>query len=209
MKIESYIRIISRNIEIINSGFRFYSVNTNGKNVTRLSIFLQDSMASNLRDESSESSDFEFQIDKQAITAFTGPKGTDGKRNNACQITLVNDGSILLYHYDTKATNPQTLVRRLKLTADGCSEHTIYDKKNNPIYTRTITRNSACLDSDLPHKVSVIEHVFGDYELVVDGDMHITSGNNLELNGNNVFTFATSNYAVQSKGHFIDFDVQA
>lgn len=212
MKLESYTRWISRNIEILASGFRFYSVNQDGVNTTRLSLFLTDAMTANNRDDSSSSSDFEVQVAKSSLTIFFGPKDKDGNRINSGELSVETTGDIYIRHYDKSRPDSRTIIRRIKYTADGCSEDTIYGNSNDVLYSKKIVRLRAAIEEAsspyVPEKfitplVSVSEQIAGDYQLKVDGNINITAGKNVSTNGNNVFVVAEINHAVECAGSSI------
>jgi hypothetical protein len=219
MKLESYTRWISRNIEILASGFRFYSVNEDGVTSTRLSFFLTDAMNTIQRDQSSNASDFEIQVAKNAITIFFGPKDKDGNRINAGELSLETTGDVYLRQYDASKPTAKTIIRRVKYTADGCSEDTIYGNKNEIFYQKNITRLKAAIDGQsspfVPKTplqcpmVNVSELIVGNYTLTVDGDFHLTAGNNANIAGNNIFQTATVSHAVQCTGSFMDSQINA
>ena len=214
IKLESYTRWISRNIEILSSGFRLYSVNKDGENVTRLSLFLTDAMTSKNRDQSSASSDFEIQVGKNAITIFFGSKDKDGLRVNSGEINIETTGDVYLKQYDKDRPTSKTLLRRVKYTADGCSEDTVYGKFNEAIYNKKILRMKNAIESlngvyrpksklESP-LVSVSEWIAGDYSLIADGNVKFTAGQNLNVNGQNVFTVAELNHSIEAQGHSIE-----
>jgi len=209
MKMESYTRWISRNIEILTSGFRLYSVNKNGENITRLSLFLTDAMSKDKRDQTSDASDFEIQVADSSINIFTGPKDSDGNRANATQITLVNTGDLLIWNFKHNDDGTQTVLRRVQYTADGSSEDAIYGKNNDVIYSKNITRMKGAIeDQEVPYVtgmapfVTVTERVAGDYSLVVDGTISISAGEDLCNNGTNVYSVATVSHSIECVGYF-------
>jgi hypothetical protein len=204
MKLENYTRWISRNIEVQASGFRFYSVNDEGTNVTRLSIFLEDAFKPELRDKTSEISDFEIVVKEQALTIMTGPKDPDtGLRINRTVVTLVNDGSLLLFQSD-ELNRPTA---RLSWTPDGDFTHTIYDENAEmdgnkvimpgaEIYTREVTRTKT---NSAPF-ICVKEWINGNYDLRAEGHIGITSGQDILVNGKNVFSVAELTHSVEATG---------
>lgn len=204
MKLENYTRWISRNIEIQASGFRFYSVNDNGINATRLSLFLEDSFKPELRDKTSEVSDFEVIVKDCALTLMTGPKDSEtGLRINRTIFTIVNDGSLLLFQSDEK-NRP---VARYSWTPDGDYTHTIYNENAEmngnevvspgaEIYNKEIIRTKT---NSAPF-IIVKEKVNGNYDLVVEGHYGITSGQDLVINGKNVYTTAELTIASEAVG---------
>ena len=200
MKLENYTRWISRNIEIQSSGFRFYSVNDAGSNTTRLSIFLEDAMSSELRDKSSESSDFEIVIKDFALTLMTGPKdATTGLRNNKTMLTFVNDGSVILYQSDDEHKPTQ----RRTYTPDGSSEHIIYDKNGDYIYRKNIIRNPS---GEAP-EVIVTELVLGEYNLAVEGSINITASEDIAHHSKNNFTVVEQVHSTEGNARINEFKI--
>ena len=215
MKLENYARLITRNLEILTSGFRLTVVNDGGENSLRLSLFLTDAMGPALRDQSSNASDFEIQVADQAITIFTGPKDAKGIRQNNTQIDFVNNGDIFLWNLNPAT---QSVLRRIKYTADGCSEDTIYGNSNDILYQKNITRIKPNIDAspspfvqgkDLSKPlVSVTELVVGDYNVIADGRINLTAGGNIETNGNNIFAVAKIAHAIEANGHSVTANVK-
>ena len=203
MKLESYTRWISRNIEILASGFRFYSVNSNSVNVTRLSLFLNDAMSSSLRNASSESSDFEISVRDNALSIMYGPKDSaTGKRINATMIDMVNTGALIVYQRDR---DTGSLNRRIMYNPNGCSEDAIYEG-SNVLYQKTINKTA---DGKGKSIVSIEEIVSGDYSLIVEGSTSITGGDNLELNGTNIGMIADAVISTQSPTRLSQHDLNA
>ena len=202
MKLENYTRWISRNIEILSSGFRFYSVNTNGSNITRLSIFLNDSMSKELKDKSSEASDFEVVVKDSALTLMAGPKDSaTGLRKNTTMLTLVNDGSLILYNKD-KDTG--AMIRRVMYTPDGCSEDIVYDVDGSWIYNKRITRNHAHSDP----KMMILEKVKGEYNLEVEGHIGFTASADVQINGHNIYQVAELTHSTECKAQLVEAEVK-
>ena len=203
IKLESYTRWISRNIEILASGFRFYSVNSNGTNITRLSLFLNDAMSSSLRNSSSETSDFEVCVKDNALSIMFGPKDlVTGLRKNSTMIDMVNTGALILYQNDLVTGN---LVHKIVYNPNGCTEDTIYSEKTSIddngnltrpiIYQKTVNKTE---DGNGKVIVSILEKMNGDYTSIVDGDYNVVSGKNMLFNGVNVGTIASSVISTQS-----------
>ena len=202
MKLESYTRWVSRNIEVNASGFRFYSVNDKGTNVTRLSIFLEDAMSKELRDKSSECSDFEFVVKDKAITLMAGPKDANGLRINRTMISLLQDGSLTLYQAD-KDSKP---TQRVRYTPDGSSEHLVYQPDRTPIYKKTVLRNPL---NQKPF-VMVKEEVNGSYDLTVEnGSFNLTTSEDILLHSKNFKSFAELTHAVESTATVNNVKIQA
>lgn len=196
MKIESYTRWISRNIEILASGFRFYSVNVDGENTTRLSIFLQDAMNSKMKNASSLSSDYEIVAQGHSLALMYGPKDSNGNRINATTIDMVNSGALFIDFTDPKTGK---LVRELMFTPDGSSSDTIYNN-DTAIYEKTI--------NNLGDVVSVLEKISGDYTVIVEGHYGITALKDVNLNGNNVNSVAVISHSIQAPATLHDTDVK-
>lgn len=202
MKLESYTRWISRNIEVNASGFRFYSVNDKGINVTRLSIFLEDAMSKELRDKSSECSDFEVVVKDKALTLMAGPKDANGLRINRTMFTILQDGSVTLYQNDKNSKPTQ----RVRYTPDGSSEHIVYDPLRNPIYTKKILHNPL---NQNPF-VMVSEEVNGSYSLSVDnGSIDITASEDIVLHSKNFKSYAELTHAVEATANVNNVKIQA
>lgn len=198
MRLENYVRLISRNIEILGSGFRFYSVNDKGVNVSRLSIFLQDALSKNLRNKTSEASDFEFVVKDRALSLMMGPKDEKtGLRINTTVLTFVDNGSIILYNYDKESG---AVLQKVTYTPNGCSEHIIYDGNNTAIYQKIINRNPTNIDP----KVIVNEKINGEYNLVVEGHAAITASKDLTVNGKNIFSVAEQTHSTQCNAQLVD-----
>jgi len=198
MKLENYTRWVSRNIEIQASGFRFYSVNDKGLNVTRLSIFLQDAMSLTQRNKSSEASDFEFVVKDGALTLMCGPKNeVSGLRINRTIYTFTKDGAVLLYQSDMDDKPTQ----RISYTPDGSSEHIVYNKSGDYIYRKNIIRN---FDPSQDPEVIVNEEVLGEYNLKVEGSIGITASDDVLVNGKNVFNVAELTHSVECVGSLVE-----
>lgn len=203
MKLESYTRWISRNIEILASGFRFSSINANGTNVTRLSLFLNDAMDAKLRNVSSNSSDFEICVNNNALTIMYGPKDpTTNLRTNGTMIDMVKTGALIIYQNDP-TTGKQT--RRMMFNPNGCSEDTIKDGPNL-LYQKTINKTE---DGAGKAIVSIEEFVSGDYSLAVEGNYTATGGKNLELNGHNIGMIADAVISTQSPARLSQHDINS
>ena len=207
MKLENYTRWISRNIEIIASGFRFYSVNDNGKNITRLSIFLQDSMSNASRNDSSEASNFEICAKENSLSIMYGPVDPNTNlRNNTTMIDLIKTGALIFYF-----KNPDTgaIIRKVMYNPNGCSADTIYDGLStdqvNVLYEKTINK----VFDGQKYQVSVLEEMSGDYTVKVDGSYHITAKNDVQFNGHNVFSYAAVAHGFESKAHMVKADVKS
>jgi len=203
MKLENYARLISRNIEIISSGFIFYSVNDSESTITRLSIFLKDSMSKEMRSKSSEFSDFEVAVKDSTISIITGPKDpASNMRIDTCVVNIANDGSMSIYQSD-KTT--KRITQRIAYTPNGCSDHTIYGAKNKVIYQRKVIRNPS--DSS-PH-VMVKEKVNGQYDLIVEGGITITASKDLAINGKNISSNAEVINSIKANAHLVDAKVKS
>ena len=202
MKMENYTRWISRNIEILSSGVRFYSVNANGKNVTRLSIFLQDAMSAELRNKSSESSDFEICIKDDSLFIMYGPKDPKtGTRINATTIDLVKTGAMIIAQMDI---NTKKLTHRIVYNPSGSSSDLIYDG-DEVIYARYLNRVS----DGSKMIVNVNEHISGSYTVKVDGHYGITAQKDVKMNGQNVLSVAELTNSAEGIASIRTFSVEA
>jgi hypothetical protein len=178
------------------SGFRFYSVNVDGENTTRLSIFLQDAMNSKMKNASSLSSDYEIVAQGHSLALMYGPKDSNGNRINATTIDMVNSGALFIDFTDPKTGK---LVRELMFTPDGSSSDTIYNN-DTAIYEKTI--------NNLGDVVSVLEKISGDYTVIVEGHYGITALKDVNLNGNNVNSVAVISHSIQAPATLHDTDVK-
>jgi hypothetical protein len=193
-RLENFARIVVRNFELLSSGVRVYSVNSNGTNTTRISLFLTDSLLPN---QTSETSDFEITVKDSSLTVLTGPKDSDGLRSNACSVTLVNDGSITLAQ-----TYDQKISQRVVLTPNhGFIHEMISSDLTQKVYSKEITK----LADDT---VAVVERVIGSYSLDAT-HLHLTGDESVTFNGKNIYSIAEEGYSTQATGTFTDVGVSA
>ena len=200
IKLESYIRVVSRNYEILTSGFRLYSVNAEGENVTRLSLFLQDSLGKEMSSKTSETSDFELVCQDNNISIMTGPKDPTSKlRENTSILSINRNGTIQLQNFDKKSG---AILRKVTYTPNGCSEDIIFDGKNVALYRKLISRITA---GGKP-KVTVEEKIKGDYNIIVEeGHFGITVGKgDIKLASKNIFSVAEKIHSTECQAQLVD-----
>lgn len=172
--IENLIRTICSNYEAIGSGFRVFSVNDNGKIITRLCFTSQDQFAVTGYNENEEASseNFEYQIDmtSDGFTFFIGELDEiTKKRKNNFVVSISQSGDIL----GTCGENIQ-----FSMFSTGAFSFKILNADSKIIYNKSVA-----LSED---SVLVKEIVNGDYIRKINGNLFesITGSHNKKCDTN-------------------------
>jgi len=165
------IKAIATNYDVVGSGFRAYTVNENGKVLTRL-CFTSDS--SNMMKGSSDflADNFEFQIDIDGpnLTIFSGSLNKDGKRENKIIASFMSCGEVVFRCGDNISQSGITTELRV---GNGIIRETIASDANDSgvnqkLYERVVTKTMGAPENQ---RAIVTEHINGSVHRIVTGDV--------------------------------------
>ena len=176
LAIEGLVRTVAQNYELMSSGCRVYSMNDNGKVLTRLCFNSLDvcfSKGAN-NNQTLESENFEFQIDidSDGFTFFAGEINPDSnKRRNNLVITIQQNGDLHLVSGNKELGN----ITLIDVYATGATSFKVLDENDNVIYDKSVTATSS-------GKVLVSEIVIGDIIRKIDGNLYeeVTGSRNVK-----------------------------
>lgn len=157
--LEGLVRTVAQNTDLISSGMRIYSLNDNGKIITRACFSSSDQHFATGAENNEEavSENFEYQIDitENGITFFIGSiNEISKKRDNNLIITLKPSGDINIQCGE---------MILFDLYSNGSISYKIKDENNKIIYNKSISTNN--------NQVLVKELVKGDIIRYVDGNI--------------------------------------
>lgn len=175
--IEGLVRTVCQNYELSSSGMRVYSLNDNGKIITRACFNSSDTEYAKGANKNSEleSENFEYQIDisSDGFTLMAGElDATTHKRKNNFVLNIKQDG-------DSSLLIGQQIL--IDLYASGAFEFTLLDKDRNTIYSKSIVASGS-------GEAIVKEIIKGDYIRQIDGNYYeeITGMKNSKAKANTV-----------------------
>ena len=176
--LEGLIRNLCHNYESFGSGFRVFSVNTDGKVVTRLCFSSSDQFVAKGVNENedavSESFEYQIDIDENGITLFVGtidPK--TGKRVNNFTTTINRDGDLV-------GTCGKFM--QFAMYATGAMTQKIFDEDHKIVYNKSIALGG---DGVLVKEIvegNYIRQINGDYYENVSGTKNCTSDKDISTN---------------------------
>ena len=158
--LEGLIRTICQNYEAFGSGFRVFSVNTDGKITTRLCFSSSDVYVAKGVNENEDavSENFEYQIDinEDGMTLFVGKiDETTGKRKNNFTTSINRDGDLI----GTCGDNIQ-----FAMYSDGGIVKKIFDDSNRLLYSHSVSMGT--------EKVLVKEIIEGNVVRLINGNIY-------------------------------------
>ena len=133
LAMEGMVRTIAQNYELISSGSRIYSINSDGNIITRMCFNSSDKFFSEGANdnEGAEAENFEYQIDisSAGMSFYIGSIGDDGKRVNNLIINLKQVG-------DIQVLCGNNII--LDIYSNGGYSFKMVDDSNNVVYNKTV-----------------------------------------------------------------------